>query len=940
MSKIFISYSHKDEEWKDRLVTQLKVLEIEGFCTLWEDRKIEMGNDWLPEIEKSLKEAQIIIMMISADFLVSNFIRRVEVPKILERRKNEGIKVIPFIVKPCAWKTVEWLAAMELTPKDGKALMGFSDYEVEYQLALLAETIYFMIKPDAETCAVPHFPVPPPDNISISKLPTTGKDLFGRKKQLNFLDNAWADEHTHVVTLVAWGGVGKTALVNHWLNLVERKNYCGAKRVYGWSFYSRGAEEGKQASADEFMQTSLKWFGDPNPEEGSPVEKGRRLARLVREQKTLLVLDGMEPLQYPPGEVHGFDGKLEDQGMRSFLRELAGGQPGLCVITTREKVTDLEDKTAFSVKEMELEHLSEEAGVQLLESLEVKGSKKDILQAVKEYDGYALALTLLGRYIKSAYKGDIRKRDKIPQLTKERIQGRHARRVMEAYERWLGDSAEKNVLYIMGLFDRPAEGGAIETLKADPAIPGVTEQLQQLSEEDWEWALTNLRSANLLAGEDPRKPDTLDCHPLVREHFGQKLREQNPGGWQEAHKRLYHYFKDLPEKELPDTLQEMEPLFAAFAHGCKAGLHEEAGNDVYWKRISRENEHYIKYKLGAFGADLSALSHFFEVPWSQPAAGLSEDKKAVVLSWAAFGLRAVGRLQEAIQPMKAGLELGVQQEEWDEAARRANHLSELMLTLGEVSQAVDYARQSVIHADRSGDDFQKESKRTSLADALLQAGQWKEAEKWFREAEAMQKKSQPESPYLYSLWGFRYCNLLLGLGKYKEVMERAEKALEIVLRGSRNLLDIALNNLSLGWAWMMQVKEEGSDDFQRAMDYLNRAVAGLREAGYQEFLPRGLFARAECYRLQNQFSNAWDDLNEAQEIAELGSMKLHLVDYHLEAGRLREAEGKKQEAEGHFLKAKEMIEETGYYRRSEEAEKLRSGEAKKKKKKKKRRGDD
>jgi tetratricopeptide (TPR) repeat protein len=636
----------------------------------------------------------------------------------------------------------------------------------------------------------------------------------------------------------------------------------------------------------------------------------------------------MEPLQYPPGEAHGFDGKLKDQGMSAFLRELANHQQGLCIITTRERVTDLEDKAAFTVKEMGLEHLSEEAGVQLLKSLEVKGSDKDIRQAVKEYDGHALALTLLGRYIKGVYAGDIRKKDKMPQLTNERIRGRHARRAMEAYERWLGESAEKDILFIIGLFDRPAEGEAIRTLKAAPPIPGVTEQLQQLSEEDWQYALTNLRSANLLAGEDPQKPDTLDCHPLVREHFGQKLREQNPDGWQEAHKRLYHYFKDLPGKELPDTLLKMEPLFAAITHGCRSGLYQEALVEVFWKRIRRKNQGYNVHKLGAFGADLAALSHFFEIPWSQPSNQLTDSDKALLLSWTAFDLRAVGRLQEAIQPMKAGLDAFVKKEDWKQSSTAASNLSELLLTLGEVNQAVAYARQSVTHADRSGEGGEKIVRRTTLADALHQAGQRKEAEKWFREAEEMQKKSQPGYPYLYSVQGFRFCDLLLGLGKYKEVMKRAEKTLEWVTKAGW-LLDISLDNLSLGRAWMMQTVKEGSGDFHRAMDYLNRAVAGLREAGNQDELPRGLFARAECYRLQNQFSNAREDLNEAQEIAELGTMKLHLVDYHLEARRACEAEGKKQEAEGHFLKAEEMIEETGYYRRKEEAEKLRSEEKEK-----------
>ena len=91
MKKIFISYAHKDEEWKDRLVKQLKVLELEGFCDIWDDRQIRVGDDWKPGIETALKEADIAILMVSADFLVSNFIRTEEVPRILERRKTEGL---------------------------------------------------------------------------------------------------------------------------------------------------------------------------------------------------------------------------------------------------------------------------------------------------------------------------------------------------------------------------------------------------------------------------------------------------------------------------------------------------------------------------------------------------------------------------------------------------------------------------------------------------------------------------------------------------------------------------------------------------------------------------------------------------------------------------------------------------------------------------------
>ncbi len=913
MNKIFISYSSKDREWVSNWL--LPKLEDAGIEVCIDYRDFKIGRSILINMEKAVEWCDKILLVLTPDWIKSEGTHFEALMVQTEDPIGLRGRLLPLMLKQC-----------ELPRRLG--IFSYANFKEksnwDTEMSRVLEQLGIIAPKDKTGPKGPPLFLDP-GKISTYKLPNTGEFLFGRENELNTLDEAWADVHIHIVTLVAWGGVGKTTLVNRWLNRMERDNYRGANRVYAWSFYSQGAEEGKQASADEFMQETLQWFGDDDPTAGSAVDKGRRLARRVREDNTLLILDGMEPLQYPPGQVQGLDGKLKDHGMRAFLRELSGGFNGLCIITSREKVTDLADKKNFTMTEMELDHLSIDAGAELLKGLGVNGSDKDILKSAEEYGGHALAITLLGQYIKSAYKGDIRKRDRIPHLTKERIQGGHARRVMEAYEKWLGQSAEKDILYMMGLFDRPAEVGAIEALKVDPVIPGVTDQLQQLSEEDWNRALFNLRAAHLLAEENPQKPDVLDCHPLIREHFGEKLQKEKKEGWKESHKRLYHYFKALQKKELPDTLQEMEPLFAAVAHGCRAGLHQKALDDVFWNRIYRGKEAFLVHKLGAFGSYLSVLSNFYEKPWSHPIASLNDEDKALVLSWTAFGLRALGRLREAIQPMKAGLEMSVQQEDWVGAAQDASNLSELMLTLGEVKEAVEYGSRSVTHADRTEDWEVQMMFRTTHADALHQWGQLEEAEVLFREAEAKQRERQPEYPFLYSLSGFRFCDLLLGRDQnnYQEVMERAKKALEIVLNGSRNLLDIALNKLTLGRAWIIKAEKEGTRDFHRAMDYLDRAVEGLREAGTQHRLPLALLARAACSRLQENFSRAWEDLNEAKEIAELGDMKLHMVDYHIEAARVSSAEGKSDEAEVHLKKAAQMIKDTGYHRRDKEIECLK-----------------
>jgi hypothetical protein len=97
------------------------------------------------------------------------------------------------------------------------------------------------------------------------------------------------------------------------------KHYRSAQLVFGWSFYKQGSSGGT-SSADEFLDAALTWFGDPDPCIGTAWEKGERLAKLVAHRRTLLILDGLEPLQNPPGPQ---EGRVREPSIQSLLRELA-----------------------------------------------------------------------------------------------------------------------------------------------------------------------------------------------------------------------------------------------------------------------------------------------------------------------------------------------------------------------------------------------------------------------------------------------------------------------------------------------------------------------------------------------------------------------------------------------------------------------------------------
>jgi NACHT domain len=199
------------------------------------------------------------------------------------------------------------------------------------------------------------------------------------------------------------GWVGKSTLMNHWLRRMAAERYRSAQLVFGWSFYRQGTS-GDTSSADEFLDAALPWFGDPDPRLGTGWEKGERLAKLVAQRRTLLVLDGLEPLQNPPGPQ---EGRVREPSLQALLRELAAFNSGLCVITTRTPVADIADHERTSAPRLDLEQLSGDAGAKLLRALGINGDEAELRSASDEFSGHCLALTLLGSYLSDAYNGNI-----------------------------------------------------------------------------------------------------------------------------------------------------------------------------------------------------------------------------------------------------------------------------------------------------------------------------------------------------------------------------------------------------------------------------------------------------------------------------------------------------------------------------------------------------
>jgi hypothetical protein len=234
-----------------------------------------------------------------------------------------------------------------------------------------------------------------------------------------------------------------------------------------------------------------------------------------------------------------------------------------------------------------------------------------------------------------------------------------------------------------------------------------------------------------------------------------------------------------------------------------------------------------------------------------------------------------------------------------------------------------------------------------VGDALHQTGHWAEAEAHFHEAEELWGETYPQAPLLCGLAGFQYCDLLAAAAERAAwrqiqeselanvccaVSERAAQTLQWAESWQQDILSASLDHLTIGRAALYVTILQGesmvpslTQDDQQLRDAgatLNIAVTGLRRAGHQHHLPRGLLTRAWLRFLENDSEDAQADLDEAWEIAERGPMRLYMADIHLYRARL--FHGVKPypwtSPQEDLAAARKLIEQCGYWRRKEELE--------------------
>lgn len=723
----------------------------------------------------------------------------------------------------------------------------------------------------------------------------------GRKDYLEAITNWYGDAKEKVGCLEGFGGIGKSSIVRRWYDDMAA-NGVSPEGIFWWGFY-------KDHSLDNFLDHLLEFACGGRPEEeikGSFRKMELALERLAG-MEVLIVLDGFEEMQ--KGEEAGESfGCCVHAEMRELLRGFCDGDmKGLCLVTTRYPLKDIVNWEGKGFAAKKVDGLSDEDAVVLLREFGIKGEEGELKALTKGFEGHALCVTLVATSLAEYYGGDILKAGEIPPLATDKEAGGKAHRILEWYDKQLSDE-ERTFLQIFSLFRRVVGSDDLAVFTGDYSfnnpIAGMTGfNLRKLA--------VGLVKRRLLSGA---VDDELDAHPLVRDYFAHTFGDEEKRACHEAIYR--HIGKTAPE--MPDTLEEMAPLFAMVRHGCAAGLHDEVLDEVYWEKIMRADRNFLVRNLGAWETDLSLVCYFFpkgdfgELPLlTKPA------DQCYLMNEAAAGLKSIGRPEEALPLYQKKIEMQIADKDWRNTSGGYQNLADLQYLCGDLEGALESAGKALGEAGKLEDEKERKVEvvypKTYLAWCSFLAGEREMASKYFLEADRLEREFDPNDDGLYSQRGVRYAEFLLRSDEISKARSSTERNLEI--SESYNVLsDISKCHCILGKI------DRVEGNYPEAAEQLEQALAIAMKIGMPELEIDALLARGRLFTDIGEGTRAVKDANRVLTLVERTTFYLYEPDALNILARASILEGDKPAARGHAESAKEKAEKMGYALAKEDAE--------------------
>jgi tetratricopeptide (TPR) repeat protein len=499
-----------------------------------------------------------------------------------------------------------------------------------------------------------------------------------------------------------------------------------------------------------------------------------------------------------------------------------------------------------------------------------------------------------------------------PIIAKEDVE---ARRILQHYESvFPAGSIEHDLLRCIGLFDRPMPPEALDALRRAPVIEGLTASLLDLPAAEYTTALRNLSRLRLVDYARPFGP--LESHPIIRAHFGEVL-SLNVPAWREANLRLSRYYAAMPQEEYPTSRENMDPLYAAVVHACKANACAEAWH-IYWDRIQQGHPRYFNTNvLGAFLEGLGSLASFYAPPWDAVAKGVEEalghQNYLKLLTEVGFHLKVLGRFGEAKKMIRSAMEAYDKDADYAQAAVNSENLAEAEWLSGNLRDALlvlQSGRGGVPYSEISHDPFRRMQTIALRGQILLGMGRFGDAEAAFAEAEQIRSEHCPTRQPVRSLY---ILDLLAEIGRYEELFAIIDRFQPLLDEDNAKPFT-GMFYMFVGQAHaLLAIREENRSAAGEALRLLDDATRLIDASNLPHLQPWAPCIRARLLIHLGENERAKWDLDKALGIAQHAQLRLFVVNCHLGLCDLNLKLGKLPLARAHLEAARPQIA-NGYAR--------------------------
>jgi tetratricopeptide (TPR) repeat protein len=815
--KIFLSYSHEeDEALKNELIVHLTTLKRQGKILTWQDREIEAGAEWDTQIKQQLEAAEIILLLISAQFIASDYCYDLEMQRAVERHDGGTARVIPIILRACDWQHTPF-AKLQALPQDGKPITKWDDRDeaflnVVQGIRLAVESLQAtkqtrMVAPDSKIAvssrSIPRFSAYNPQTF-------TGRDT----ESAQF--TALLSGSCRVFAIVGMTGIGKTALAERVVaNLMESAKSVNLP-------YIRFSLDDRNLSPDFSVSGAalLRTLGEEPTlaDQQDAVNLLTHILDLLGSIPCRLQIDSLERL-LKGNEREGWSEFCDSLWLDLLHQFVASNNcSSQLLLTSQDIPSDLDTvasrypqfwqcQTLQGLKPDEQRDLFQKLG--LPANPEPKNTELEALNRIGAfYDGHPLVLQVIAdEMLKPPFQSNIARYwhhyeaefSDTADITKNKLAQSHLfrRRVRERVEQSLQrlPSHARQMLCASAVFHRSVPIGFWLAMLTDEDAQAAFDMLQEL------------QLVEFVAASD----ETL----LVRQHnlirsVAYDLLKADTSTWQQAERKAAElWLTDYkPEVDAPN-LETIRGYLEAFEHYCQVGDWNAAKAILLDQGIGSKLQTWGNYQemLICCRRLLGHLPNSDEVACQR---GLGN----------AYYL--LSNYPQAILYYQQSLDLAKEIDDKQGQCKALNNLGNVSEQLGQYAESIKYLQQTLALAHEIGDRRGEGNAQCGLGNACNSLGQYERAIDFYQQHLTIAREIGDRQGEGNALSGLG--NAYNSLGQYERAIDFYQQHLTIAREiGDRQGEGNALGNLGFAYNSLGQ--------YERAIDFYQQHLTIAREIG-------------------------------------------------------------------------------------------------------------